>query len=110
MAIDKPSGQEKTLEMRVAELEDRLSKMHITEEEMKAFQKVSSALSMAGGAGAGMAPGSAAIPSSINCINCIVCIICRITCIITCRIVADCIQSPTGGGGIGGSGFGTLGM
>jgi|SwirhirootsSR3_FD_contig_31_2828815_length_371_multi_1_in_0_out_0_1 hypothetical protein len=109
MATDKPSGQEKSLEMRVAELEDRLSKMHITEEEMKAYQKVSSALSMQGGAGAGMAP--AALPStSINCINCIVCIICRITCIITCRIVADCIQNPTGGGGIGGSGFGTLGM
>jgi hypothetical protein len=34
----------KSLEMRVAELEDKLAKVHITEEEMKAFHKVSSAL------------------------------------------------------------------
>ena len=32
-------GKEKTLEMRVAELEDKLSKVHITEEEMKAYQR-----------------------------------------------------------------------
>jgi hypothetical protein len=31
----------KSLEMRVAEIEDKLSKIHITEDEMKAFQKVS---------------------------------------------------------------------
>jgi hypothetical protein len=36
--------QQKTLEMRVAELEDKLSKIHITEEELKAYQKVSSLL------------------------------------------------------------------
>ncbi len=34
----------KSLEMRVAELEDKLSKLHITEEEMKTYQKVSAAL------------------------------------------------------------------
>jgi hypothetical protein len=39
---------EKTLEMRVAELEDKLSKIHITEDELKAYHKVSSL--MAGGA------------------------------------------------------------
>ena len=33
---------QKTLEMRVTELEDKLSKIHITEEEMKAYQKVGS--------------------------------------------------------------------
>lgn len=41
MAEQKPAGQSKTLEMRVAELEDKLSKIHITEDEMKAYQKVS---------------------------------------------------------------------
>lgn len=42
----------KTLEMRVAELEDKLSKLHISEEEMKTYQKVAAALgggAMAGG-------------------------------------------------------------
>jgi hypothetical protein len=32
----------KSLEMRVAELEDKLSKIYITEEEFKAYQKVAS--------------------------------------------------------------------
>jgi hypothetical protein len=32
---------EKSLEMRVAEIEDKLAKLHITEEEMRAYQKVS---------------------------------------------------------------------
>ncbi len=40
---EQPKGNDpKTLEMRVAELEDRLSKMHITEDEMKAYHKVAS--------------------------------------------------------------------
>jgi hypothetical protein len=47
-----PSGQdsqdkadrEKTLEMRVAELEDKLSNVYITEEEFKTYRKVSSLL------------------------------------------------------------------
>jgi hypothetical protein len=107
MATDKPSGQEKTLEMRVAELEDRLSKMHITEEELRVYQKVASALGSHGGMGTAAA-GTAPLSPSI--INCIACIICRISCIITCRIIADCIQNPTGGGGVGGTGFGTLGL
>lgn len=42
----------KTLEMRVAELEDKLSKIHITEDEMKAFQKVSGLLGTAAPAAA----------------------------------------------------------
>jgi hypothetical protein len=32
---------QKSLEMRVAELEDKVSKMHISEEELKAYHKVS---------------------------------------------------------------------
>jgi hypothetical protein len=35
---------EKSLEMRVAELEDKLAKLHITEEEMRAYHKVSNLL------------------------------------------------------------------
>jgi hypothetical protein len=42
MADQKGSDQAKTLEMRVAELEDKLSKVHITDEEMKAYHKVNS--------------------------------------------------------------------
>ena len=38
---DQPS-EKKTLEIRVAELEDKLSKVHITEEEMKTYNKVAS--------------------------------------------------------------------
>ena len=54
---DKPSGQEsggeeKSLEMRVAELEDKLAQMHITEDEIKAYQKVAGLLGQGGGAGA----------------------------------------------------------
>jgi len=40
----KSTDQPKTLEMRVAELEDKLAKMHITEEELKAYHKVSALL------------------------------------------------------------------
>jgi hypothetical protein len=36
--------QPKSLEMRVAELEDKLAKVHISEEEMKTYQKVATAL------------------------------------------------------------------
>jgi hypothetical protein len=36
--------KEKSLEMRVAELEDKLAKVHITEEEMRAYHKVSNLL------------------------------------------------------------------
>jgi hypothetical protein len=35
---------EKTLEMRVAELEDKLAQIHITEEEMRAYHKVNNLL------------------------------------------------------------------
>jgi hypothetical protein len=42
MAEHTTSSPAKTLEMRVAELEDKLSKLHITEDEMKAYHKVSS--------------------------------------------------------------------
>ena len=46
------AGQGQTLEMRVAALEDKLSKLNITEEEMRAYEKVSALM------GTGMAPGA----------------------------------------------------
>ena len=101
-------GKEKTLEMRVAELEDKLAKLNITEEEMKAYQKVSS---MLGEGAAAAAPGQPS--TSIACVvrTCIIrtCIIrnCIITCINECSC-GPCIAG--GGGGIGGGGFGGLGM
>ncbi len=45
-------GDAKSLEMRVAELEDRLAKLHVTEEEMKAYEKVSALMGSASATGA----------------------------------------------------------
>lgn len=44
MVESKDPGQSKTLEMRVAELEDKLAQLHISEEEMQTYQRVSSKL------------------------------------------------------------------
>jgi hypothetical protein len=108
MADQKNPEQQKSLEMRVAELEDRLSKMHITEEEMKAYQKVSSLV----GAQAGAAP--ALSPQFCTCtvFRCIVHPVCIIRCIIRCFECFECGGGciPGGGTGAAGGGFGTLGM
>jgi hypothetical protein len=106
--------KEKSLEMRVAELEDKLSKVHITEEEMKAFQKVSALI---GGAG-GTSPQAGCILDCVpGCIN--ECAI-RACTIRACTIRACTIRACTfecgggcapGGGGLlgGGGGFGGFG-
>ena len=47
MADTKDTGPSKTLEMRVAELEDKLAHLHISEEEMKTYHKVASKLGTA---------------------------------------------------------------
>lgn len=47
MAETKGSGQSRSLEMRVAELEDKLAQMHISEEEMETYQKVAQKLGAA---------------------------------------------------------------
>lgn len=44
MAEQESPKSQKSLEMRVAELEDKLSKVYITEDELKAYQKVVSLL------------------------------------------------------------------
>ena len=113
-----PESQ-KSLEMRVAELEDKLSKIHITEEEMQAYRKVASLMGGPMAPGAPMAPGVPAAPGPAaapigNCIvaNCVWrCIIWR--CVIwRCNIIRpecwECIQGGTTG--TLGGGFESLGM
>jgi hypothetical protein len=127
----------KTLEMRVAELEDKLSKIHITEDEMKAFQRVSGLIG--GGAPAPAAAPCIAAQSAVSCIAAhSACIAAQAPstmhgCIVSDCIVNNCIsgcwtecwspirqcirqccifQQPTfkpGGGGFSGGGFGSLG-
>ena len=103
-------SESKSLEMRVAELEDRLAKVHITEEEMKTYHKVASAL----GAGAAPSGGVALSPRICTIAQCVI----RPNCIIYNCIVYQCINQcinecgggcvVSGAGGAGG-GFGTLG-
>ncbi len=108
MPEQKNPEQQKSLEMRVAELEDRLSKMHVTEEEMKAYQKVSSLLG--GQTAGGVAP--ALSPQICTIVRCYIHPICWIRCIIR---VCECFECgggclPGGGAGSVGGGFGSLGM
>ena len=123
----------KTLEMRVAELEDKLSKIHITEDEMKAFQKVSGLLGTSASATAPCIAAHAASPciaahAASPCIaaqgasvaaGCISdCFACSGGCWTECwspiRIRQCWIFQPGGqfrggGGGFSGGGFGSLG-
>jgi hypothetical protein len=113
----------RTLEMRVAELEDRLAQVTVSEEEMRAFQKVSGSL-MARGPMGGV-PAAQPIPQVCPCVvstcsivhHCIIaqCIITHCTCVCPCQCVCQCqcvcgpcIQSPTGVSPM--AGFGRLGM
>ncbi len=117
----KKSTQPKTIEMRLAELEDKMAKVHITEDELKAYQKVAALT------GGGAAPTAACVVQQCvqpcvvqQCVihQCIVsqCIIrqCIIKqCIIQQCIIQQCAECGGGcapGGGIaGGGGFGGLG-
>jgi hypothetical protein len=80
------SKSQKSLEMRVAELEDKLSKIHITEDEMKAFHKVSSLL----GGGASAAPISPGANPAAGCV-----LDCVGGCINECQIRACVIRQCT---------------
>lgn len=124
---------EKTLEMRVAELEDKLKGLQVTEEEMKAYNKVAAMLGGGAAAPSGMeaagAVGLTPVPDSCVINQCVrACTIvqqcirqCVISqCIRACTIractirqccIQDCINECGGGGGgfMGGGGFGTLG-
>ena len=107
-------SKDKTIEMRLAEIEDKLAQLHITEEEMKTFQKVSAALGVGGTSGQLAAPGAApTIP--ISRFVCRVCIIrWNCTCICPCGPCYECTCGPcnciAGGGGGFGGGFGGFGM
>lgn len=106
MADESTSGQPKTLEMRVAELEDKLSKIHITEDEMKAYQKVSSLVGQQ--AQPSLSPQVCVLNCIARCIisNCITTACIHQTCIYECTCgPCSCVaQSKAPGGG-----FGTLG-
>ena len=113
-------SKEKSLEMRVAELEDKLSQLHITEDEMKAFHKVNNLLGgSASTGGGGVAPRAGCIlDCHTGCIN--ECAIRACTIVRSCTIRACTIRActfecggncdPGGGGGLlGGGGFGGFG-
>jgi hypothetical protein len=109
MAESKKS--EKSIEMRLAEIEDKLAQLHITEEEMKTFQKVANALGMGGGAQA--AAGDRPAPSPALPISRGIGPVCRVCIIRWVCICNECTCGPCnlggGGGGFGG-GFGGFGM
>jgi hypothetical protein len=113
MAEDKKSG-EKTIEMRLAELEDKLARIHITEEELKAYHKVNSLISQGGAMEAQVdptvSPQVCVVPRQVfRYIN---------RGVITPRInrgINECSCGPcncdvSGGGGGFGGGFGGFGM
>ena len=127
MTDPKDPGHQKTLEMRVAELEDRLSQMHISEEDMQVYQKVASKL--------GAAPCVAGQPcvAAQQQQPCVAAQAAQQPCIASQQQAAiypyyyrcyyfncyyrpifyqDCILGPMsgGGGGAGGGGFGGFGM
>ena len=116
MAEHKSSDQPKTLEMRVAELEEKLSKIHITEDEMKAYHKVNSLLG-------GQPTAEASAPVAGPAPSPTVCVVSRaVSRSISPRsispinrgIIGECYECTcgpcaTGGGGFSG-GFGGLGQ
>ena len=124
MGDEASKPEEKSLEMRVAELEDKLSKIHITEDELKAYHKVNALL---GGGGIAASPKETAIaaPGVSSCTGCInecgvvrnwpivrQCTIIRPIVIRACTYECfECGPGLPGGGGIGGIGsqFGGLG-
>jgi hypothetical protein len=109
-----PSEREKTLEMRIAALEDKLAQSSVTEEEVKAYHKVASLIASQGGGAAAPAAsaqmGSACVANNLSPIY---------NCILHCYIyphvlprphILDCIQFGTGGVTSGGATqFGALG-
>jgi hypothetical protein len=105
-----PETSEKTIEMRLAEIEDKLAQLHITDEEMKAYAKVSGLLGQGGQ--------TQLTPDPSGPYPCWPCILPRQRWInrgvITPRInrwVCECNECIPygGGGGFGGGGFGGFG-
>jgi len=98
----------KTLEMRIAAIEDKLAQLHISEDEMAAYHKVSAAMARGGGGAA--APQQAMSPyvCQISPVHPISPIIRPIGPIIRPIFCYECYCGPcnTGGGTGGGGGFG----
>jgi len=124
---EEKKSAEKTIEMRLAELEDKLSKIHITEDELKAFHKVNNMIGGGAGAAAAAAPMEAALDPSASATVCTVCTIYQ--CIIPRQIsryinrgitprinrgINECNECGPcggfGGGGASGGGFGNFGQ
>jgi hypothetical protein len=119
---DESKGQEKSIEMRVAELEDKLAQVHITEDELKAFHKVSAL--MAGPANQGAAAAACGgcvsecgvIRQPIAILQCIQCVIRQPIIrqpIIRQPIIQQCVEcfecQPGAPGGQFGGQFGAFG-
>jgi hypothetical protein len=104
--VNEEKPTEKTLEMRVAAIEDILAKRHVTEEEMKTYQKVSNALYGTSPLCHYPIPTPPDYGSRPLCGGYIgPCLFCHPLCY-------ECFRGPClchGGGGFGGSGFGGFG-
>jgi hypothetical protein len=103
--VDQPT--QKTLEMRVAELEDKLAKLNVSEDEMRAYQKVSAAL----GAGGAQAAQPCVIQQSCHVLPCIIrqCWPCWRSPCVPCVCPANCGPCACTPCAAGGAGFGSLG-
>jgi hypothetical protein len=123
---DQKEESGRSLEMRVAELEDKLAKLQVTEEEMRAYEKVSTLLGAAAATQGADFPmsSSTAVPGQVPmstigtprlvCINRgvaprVVRYLCNVCYECTCGPCSACL-SGGGGGGVGGGGFGNFGM
>ena len=110
------SDSSRTLEMRVAEMEDKLAKLHVTDEEMRAYEKVAGLM----GGGVAGAESASAVGTSVVCQisrSRLVCIQCIQRGIVPRQIVRFCNECTCGpclqGGGFSGDqggGFGNFGM
>lgn len=117
MAPDDKQEAAKSLEMRIAAIEDKLSKMAITEEELKAYQKVSALLGQTSG---GSVASGCVVDCSGGCINeCSIGrggILPRVRSIVPRfipRNIPECMECGPATGGLGGGvtgGFGSLGV
>jgi hypothetical protein len=119
--------EQRSLEARVAELEDRVAKIHITEEELRAYHKFSALMAGGGAAAPAQMGAQQAAACVVDCVggcisecavirNCTIVRNCTIirncTIVRNCTIIQQCINECgpglPGGGGFGG-GFGSLG-
>jgi len=100
----------KSLEMRLAALEDKLSKLNISEEDMKTYERVANALGVGGQTGLTPAPDSCQVCQITR--QRLVCInrgIIPRQIIRFCYECGECGPCAGGGGFSGGGGFGGFG-